>query len=174
MTRYTVFSASNREDNKTQYFAALCSNLLNEMHIDHQVFNLEQLPANIGSADVYDYDNSPVAGIVEKYLDPVDKLIFILPEYNGSFPGILKLFIDAVKPQHFRGKKAALIGVSSGRSGNIRGMDHLMGILNYVKVNVYHHKLAISGIDKLVGDGDITDADTIRRMRDQLEGFTKF
>ena len=171
---YTVFSASNREDNKTQVFAALCSKLLSEMGIESQVFNLQQLPNNLSGHEIYDYDNSPVADIVEKYLKPVNKVIFVIPEYNGSFPGILKLFIDAVHPSHFKGKKACLIGVSSGRTGNIRGMEHLTGILHYLKVDVYHHKLPVSGIDRMVSDLTINDAGTVQRMRDQLLGFQKF
>jgi NAD(P)H-dependent FMN reductase len=48
-------------------------------------------------------------------------------------PGSLKLFIDACSvreyKQNFKGKKAALVGIASGRAGNLRGMDHLTGVM---------------------------------------------
>ena len=174
MEKYTVFATSNREDNKTQLFAQTCSNILEGMQIENTVFNLEQLPNQLSGAKMYDYDNSPVGEIVEKYINPVDKLIFVIPEYNGSFPGILKLFIDAVHPKHFESKKAALIGVSSGRSGNVRGMDHLTAILQYLKVEVYHDKLPISSIDGLLEEGELRHEPTIQAMTKQLLGFKAF
>ena len=174
MEKYTVFATSNREDNKTQIFAQTCSNMLEGLQIENTVFNLEQLPSQLSGAKMYDYANSPVAEIVEKYIKPVDKLVFVIPEYNGSFPGILKLFIDAVHPQNFKGKKAALIGVSSGRSGNVRGMDHLTSILQYLKVEVYHDKLPLSSIDELLEGDKVVHEPTLQLMNDQMRDFKDF
>ena len=144
------------------------------MQIENSVFNLEQLPNQLSGNKMYDYNNSPVAEIVEKYINPVNKLIFVIPEYNGSFPGILKLFIDAVHPRNFESKKAALIGVSSGRSGNVRGMDHLTSILHYLKVEVYHDKLPISSIDGLLSNDKLAHEPTIQLMTNQMKGFKTF
>lgn len=174
MEKYTVFATSNREDNKTQIFAQKCSKILEEMKIENSVYYLEQLPNQLSGAKMYDYENSPVSEIVEKYINPVNKLIFVIPEYNGSFPGILKLFIDAVHPRNFKGKKAALIGVSSGRSGNVRGMDHLTAILQYLKVEVYHDKLPFSSIDALLTGDILTHEKSIQLMTNQMLGFKNF
>ena len=174
MSDYTIFSSSNRVDNKTKIFAELCRKALENQGVKANVCSLQQLPDDLSSVAMYDFNNSPVAEIVEKYLLPVDKLIFIIPEYNGSFPGILKLFIDAIHPENFKNKKAALIGISSGRSGNIRGLDHLTNILNYLKVDVYHHKIPISSIDDIINEGLVTDKQCIDGINELMENFKDY
>ena len=73
-----------------------------------------------------------------------DKLVFVVPEYNGSFPGVLKTFIDSLKyPQGVRDKKAGLIGVSSGVQGGVFAMSHLSDIFNYLGMHVFGTKTKI-------------------------------
>ncbi len=89
--------------------------------------------------------------------------MFVAPEYNGSFPGILKVFLDAVHPDLNRNKKAALIGVSSGRAGNLRGMEHLTGVLNYLGIHVHPNKVPVSSVTNLMNaEGQIKDENTIK------------
>ncbi len=105
-----------------------------------------------------------------------DAVIIVSPEYNGSYPGMFKGFIDASDVKKcFQNKKACLVGVAEGRAGNLRGMEHLTNILNYLKINVYHNKLPISRVDTLMdAQGNLTDADTLKVIDWQLEGFLKF
>ena len=73
------------------------------------------------------------------------------------------------------GKKALLVGVSTGRSGNVRGMEHLTSILNYLKVVVHPNKLPISSVDRLLNpQGIMGDDQTVSAMRTQLEEFIAF
>jgi NAD(P)H-dependent FMN reductase len=96
--------------------------------------------------------------LLKDFILPAQKFVFIAPEYNGSFPGILKVFLDAIPPEMNRGKKSALIGVSSGRAGNLRGMDHLTGILNYLGMHVHPNKLPISSVLSLMdAEGNFRD-----------------
>ena len=72
-------------------------------------------------------------------------------------------------------EKALLTGISTGRAGNLRGMEHLTGILNYLKVIVHPNKLPISSVDKLLnGEGEITDKDTVEAINTQLKEFIEF
>ena len=174
MSELTIISSSNREDNQSSAFAELCRKILEGQGVNANVYSLQQLPNNLSGSNMYDFDDSPIAEIVEKYLTSVDKLIFVIPEYNGSFPGILKLYIDAVHPSNFNYKKAALIGISSGRSGNIRGLDHLTNILNYLKVDVFHHKLPIASINSIIDKGQINDEFTINRISELMKQFQNF
>jgi NAD(P)H-dependent FMN reductase len=102
-----------------------------------------------------------------------------VPEYNGSFPGSVKLFIDACTvreySRNFKDKKAALVGIASGRAGNLRGMDHLTGVLNYLGMTVMPDKLPISSIFKLKnGNGEVTDEDTLKIMEAHAKAFTAY
>ncbi|RYG52911.1 MAG: NADPH-dependent oxidoreductase [Chitinophagaceae bacterium] len=110
--------------------------------------------------------------VEKEVLIPAEKFIIISPEYNGSYPGILKLMIDHsdVKKVWWH-KPVLLTGVSTGRAGNLRGMDHLTGSLLHMKMRVHHNRLPISSVDKLMKDGMFTDAKTVEVIGQQLDEF---
>ncbi|MCB0689961.1 MAG: NAD(P)H-dependent oxidoreductase, partial [Saprospiraceae bacterium] len=92
---------------------------------------------------------------------------------------ILKLFLDAISVRDrkatFYGKKACLTGVSSGRAGNLRGLDHLTNIVNYLHVTVFPNRLPISSLKSLVNDsGQLRDPYTTKVLENQVKEFIKF
>jgi multimeric flavodoxin WrbA len=112
----------------------------------------------------------------QEFFIPADKFVFIMPEYNGSYPGSLKLMMDNsdIKACWY-GKKAALTGVADGRAGNLRGLDHFTNVLNYLQVNVYYNKLPFSKIgDELSRDGRLLKASSLDCIRGQIAGFIAF
>ena len=69
-------------------------------------------------------------------------------------------------------KKALLTGVATGRAGNLRGMDHLADVLNYVKITVHPNKLPISVVNSVIGnEGKIIDKNTLKAINQQLDEF---
>jgi NAD(P)H-dependent FMN reductase len=113
--------------------------------------------------------------LIDRWISPSSRFIFVVPEYNGSFPGILKVFLDSVHPNEWNDKFACLVGVSTGRAGNLRGMEHLAGILNYLKMHVYHNKLPVSSVDKLLdAKGQFNHPEQIRVCSQHVEGFLRF
>ena len=99
-----------------------------------------------------------------------------MPEYNASFPGILKVMMDnsdIKKCWWF--KKAMLVGISDGRAGNVRGIEHMTAILNYLKVNVLYNKLILSKInDEIDKAGQVLKPATLGLMEQQVEAFLTF
>jgi len=105
-----------------------------------------------------------------------EKFLFIIPEYNGSFPGVLKVFIDACDlPESFYDKKAAITGLSSGKYGNIRGVDHFTGVCHYMHLQVMPLKIHIAAINKeLDENGNLFKPDTIKYTNEQIDKFINF
>jgi NAD(P)H-dependent FMN reductase len=131
--------------------------------VNFKLFSFESLPADLTINEVFHKQSKNFQQIIEDYILPAQKLVFISPEYNGSFPGLLKMFLDAVHPDMNRGKKTGLIGVSTGRAGNLRGMEHLTGILNYLGMHVHPNKLPVSSVLSLLDDqGNIKDEHTLK------------
>ncbi len=161
----TIISGTNRKGNSTKKVALAYKKFLSEKNIDAKLLALDEV-------EVYER-NEAFETMENEYLKMADKFIFILPEYNGSFPGILKLMIDnsdVAKVWH--NKKALLTGVSSGRAGNLRGMEHLTGSLLHLKMTVHPNRLPISTVHTLFDDADtIVDADVIKTIKSQLEEF---
>ena len=87
-----------------------------------------------------------------------EKFVFIVPEYNGSFPGVLKAFIDGLEyPGTFRGKKCALVGLSSGVQGAGLALSHLTDIFNYCGMHVLALKPKLARIEANMEDTKITN-----------------
>ena len=99
-----------------------------------------------------------------------------MPEYNGSYPGILKLMIDNTDVKKaWAHKKVLLTGVSSGRAGNLRGMEHLTGVLLHMKMLVHPNRLPISLVDTLMDEHfQFTDTSTLKAIHTQLDEFINF
>jgi len=89
---------------------------------------------------------------------------------------VLKVFIDACSfPESFYEKKAALTGLSSGKYGNIRGIDHFTGICHYLHLNVMPLKIHIGGIkSEFDENNNLFKADTLQFTDEQMEKFIKF
>jgi len=165
---YTIISGTNRPDSNTLKIASQYKELLLRKGVEAQLLSLEGL--NV-------LDRNPVFEEIEReLLIPAPKFIFISPEYNGSIPGVLKAMFDISDIERaWWGKKALLTGVSTGRAGNLRGMEHLTGILNYMKVTVHHNKLPISMVNTLLDEnGEIADSRTLQTVNRQLEEFMEF
>jgi NAD(P)H-dependent FMN reductase len=110
---------------------------------------------------------------------PANKFLIILPEYNGGIPGVLKMFLDACSVREisktFDGKKVAMVGLASGRAGNLRGMDHLTAVMNYLGCIVMPNKLPISGLEKMIDkNGQIIDPEMLDAIKKQVKDFIAF
>src|SRR3546814_7353315 len=139
----SIISGTNRTPNNSEIIAQIYRRILEEKGHSPQVLPLTNLPPNIIATDLYG-KRSKAFQPIQELVTATEKFIFIVPEYNGSFPGVLKVFIDACSfPESFMGKKAALVGHSTGRYGNIRGLEHFTGICNYFCLHVLPLKLQI-------------------------------
>lgn len=172
-----IISATNRPNSMTLLVALAYKKTLEDKGYPVEFCNLENLPTDFLHKDMYDKPSPAFDAFQKKYLVPANKFLIIAPEYNGGFPGILKLMIDASDiPNAYYGKKVALTGVSSGRAGNLRGMDHLTGVFQYLRMHVMYNKLPISKIETLIDkkEGIITHPETLKAIDLQCEQFIKF
>jgi chromate reductase, NAD(P)H dehydrogenase (quinone) len=174
MEKITILSCTNRANSNTLKVSHIYKNILSET-TEVELFDFTILPISIFVEELYGKRTENFTVLLQKYISEAYKFVFVAPEYNGSFPGILKLFIDAVPPKEWADKKACLVGVANGRAGNLRGMEHLTGILNYLKVNVYHNRLPISTIEKILNaDGKFISEEQQKVCEAQMDGFLKF
>ena len=171
----TIISSTNRPGSSTLKVARYYQKKLTEKGAETQVLSLEQLPPNILTTDLYG-KRSPEFQVIQDIVDATDKFIFVIPEYNGSFPGALKVFIDACTFHYsFYDKKAALVGVSSGKYGNIRGIDHFTGVCHYVHLNIMPLKLHIANIKTEINEeGNLFKEDTVKFTNEQMDKFIRF
>ena len=164
----TVISGTNRKDSKTAMVAKYCYDQLKGKTTEAVHFiDLAEIPHDWFFPDMYDAKNqaASLAKLQDESIFPAQKFLVVSPEYNGGLAGVLKLFIDAVSIReyaaNFKEKKAALIGVASGRAGNLRGCDQLAAILNHVGTVVLPNKLPISQIGAVSDENGINNEGTM-------------
>jgi chromate reductase len=166
----TIISSTNQRSSNTLRVSEQVLHYFHQ-HMDTgeeiRLLSLEDLPGNMIHPEMYSRKGQApeVSRMQDDYIIPSTKYYFVIPEYNGSIPGVLKTFIDACSVRDYKGtfmgKKAAMIGISSGRAGNLRGMEHLTGILNFLGIAVMPNKLPISRIETLVdNEGYLSDMET--------------
>jgi chromate reductase len=161
---YTIISGTNRTGGHTEKVAAEYRRLLLDKNIDAGILSLKNLDVLHRSPEFLKVEN--------EILVPTKKFIFIMPEYNGSYPGVLKAMIDNSDiARVWYHKKVLLTGISSGRAGNLRGMDHLSGSLHYLKMNVHYNKLPISVINSVIDENGRLNEDTLKVIHEQLDEF---
>ncbi|HEU4573825.1 MAG TPA: NAD(P)H-dependent oxidoreductase [Chitinophagaceae bacterium] len=164
----TIISGTNRKGSNTYKISLQYQRMLKERGVDATVWGLEDVNP-LSKPDEFLNREATL-------LKPAEKYVFVSPEYNGSIPGILKLVIDEADwKTAWRNKKAMLVGVSTGRAGNLRGMDHLASILHHMHMHVLPNMLPISQVDKYLDEkGEISDAGTLSAMQKQVDQFIHF
>ena len=175
LTMITILSGTNRIGNKTIKIAEEYLRHYQATGVEAQLYNLQDLPDNFSSHWARDQQSPDFQKQVEKYFRGVKKMVLVVPEYQGTFPGIMKLVLDAIHPNDLKGKKVALTGLGSGRAGNLRGLDHLTGAFHYLGINIFPFHLPISRIEEVIDrEGLLHDANTIKAIHAHADGFAGF
>jgi chromate reductase, NAD(P)H dehydrogenase (quinone) len=172
----TIISGTNRAGSNTRKVANLYKNLLENEKEAVQIYSLEELPRDFAFSYFAANHTPEFKQQLQTFIEPVQKFIVVVPEYNGSFAGIFKLFLDAVHPSLLRGKKIALVGVADGRAGNLRGIDQLTNAFHYLGVTVYPKNMPVSLINQRfdANTGEFNDEQTLGAMKSQVQGFVQF
>lgn len=175
MEKIVILSCTTRKGSNTLKVSRIYARMLEEMGVATEVLDLRSIPDDLLVCMKNDTKSQELERIINGFIVPHSKFLFVVPEYNGSFPGILKILLDNVNPKLWTGKYACLTGVATGRAGNLRGMDHLTGVLNYLKIHVYHNKLPISQVDKIIGNDDRFENEIQQDVcKMQLKGFLEW
>lgn len=130
-----ILSATHRPDSYTRRVALYLAREIEAMGGNYHFTDFQVLPQDFLYSDLFGRRSESFSAIIE-LLESCGTWIWVVPEYNGSFPGVVKVFIDALPREIFKGRRAGLVGLSDGRFGNLRGLDHLSGILHYCGMEI--------------------------------------
>ncbi len=173
----TLITGTNRRGNRTALFAQDYLHVLRELgEAEVRLLDLSLIAHDWFHPDMYAQPSDSLKALQDAYIIPAQRFIILAPEYNGSIPGVLKLFIDACSVREyeasFKGKHALLTGIASGRAGNLLGMDHLNAVLQHLGVQVWPNKLPISSITTLRDEHNVLiHADTRKVIAEQVREF---
>lgn len=157
MKKIAVISGSSRPNSNTLKVSRWIS-LQNERFslLNLSDFNLEH----------FNEPNSPMLGKpynseeVQNWSDTIkqfDGFIFVIPEYNGFFPGIVK---DAVDYLYNEWKNKPFITIGLGGRGGKWACEHLRTLLERFEMKFMGHSGLINPWDNINGDKINTSAFT--------------
>ena len=171
-----IISGTNRPGSISAQIAQLYQEMLLKKEVKSQILDLIDLPHDFTVSALYDSAGGNEAfNKLANRLRHAEKMVYIVPEYNNSFPGVLKAFIDGMDyPSPFKGKKCALVGVSSGVQGGGMAMSHLTDIFNYLGMHVLAIKPRLALIEQNIAEGQITNTLYQQLLEEQVEALIKF
>lgn len=105
-----IIVGTNRKNSVSKVIAEIYQSILLEKGAESEILELEHLPADFLATALYENTGkNPGYNAFHDRVKEGKKFVFIVAEYNGSFPGILKSFIDGMTyPNTFRNKKNVL------------------------------------------------------------------
>jgi len=172
----TIISSTNRKKANSYKIAVQYQALLSDLGAESQVLDLEKLPADFMTTAFYENNGKNESfRLMMDLMKSSEKYVFIVPEYNGSFPGVLKLFLDALEfPATLKNKKCALVGLSAGVQGGALALSHLTDIFNYLGMHVLAQKPKLSGIQNRMEGGQVSDKLGVQLLKEQATALVNF
>jgi chromate reductase len=129
-----------------------------------------------------DSENDPSAPVVrlKQQITQADGILFVTPEYNRSFPGVLKNAIDhASRPYGksvWAGKPAGVIGASPGAIGTALAQQHLRNVLAYLNMPTLAQPEAFIQTSQAYFDaqGGVADESNRAFLSDWMQKFARW
>ena len=170
----TVISGTNRSNSNSLKVSKTCLEILLAMNIKAQMFSLENLPKGFLNPNMFEQKAPGFDDLVYKNIHAADRLLFVVPEYHGSFPGALKVFMDALSSKDVADKKAMIVGVASGHAGGLRPLSHFTDVLHHLRVEVFSRKPKLSHVEKILGKNGVIDEAVVSNLKSQIQLFMRF
>jgi NAD(P)H-dependent FMN reductase len=170
-----IISGTNRPASNTLRFARMVEKHYQDAQIKTDFLSLTDLPREVFDGTSYATKPPGMVAIQQRVLSAAG-LHIVTPEYNGSFPGVLKYFIDMLKfPESFEHKPVAFVSVANGMWGGLRAVEQLQMIFGYRNAHSYPDRVFVPTVGKqLDADGKLLDAALDARLKKQCIGFASF
>jgi chromate reductase len=179
MPRILAFAGSTRRESFNKKLVAIAAHGAREAGAEVMLIDLKDFPLPLFDQDLEAAQGPPEAATrLKKLFIDHDGLLIASPEYNSSFPAVLKNALDWVSrpaPNEpplvgFKGKVATLMSTSPGALGGLRGLVHVRSILGNIGVIVLPDQIAVAKAHEAFhADGSLKDP----KQQAGIEGLGK-
>lgn len=106
--------------------------------------------------------------------EQADGYVLVVPEYNHSFPGELKILLDSAHKE-YKHKPFGIVGVSGGATGGARVIEHLKPLVSGLGGNCSTYSAMVPHVkDALRDDCTFTDGSVIKRIEGMIADVAYF
>jgi chromate reductase, NAD(P)H dehydrogenase (quinone) len=175
MNRIIILSATDRPNSKALQIAKYVAAKFSQTGAEADIVSLEYFPLASVAGGKYGNSIPEVEAFNDKILS-ADGIVFIVPEYNGSFPGILKVFIDYLPfPQAFSNQPLAFIGEAAGAFGALRAVEQLQQICAYRNALMFPERVFIQRVNRNFDmENGISDEKANGFLESMISNFAEF
>jgi chromate reductase, NAD(P)H dehydrogenase (quinone) len=174
MKRIHILSGTDRPDSNALKVSEYAESILSG-YTDSKLFSLCDFPLQDVVGGKYGNPPKSVEMYNSRFLN-ADGFLFVIPEYNGGFPGILKLFYDYLPfPESFDKAPVSLIGEAAGAFGALRAVEQFEQLLKYRKAYIFPERMFIQRVnDQFDEDEGLTSGKLQDALEKQLCEFPEF
>jgi NAD(P)H-dependent FMN reductase len=167
-----IIAGTDRPGSRTLQVANLLQSYFREFKIETDVLDLSKLPIEHLHGSAYKIPE-PMNEAIGR-ITSADGLVIVIPEYNGSFPGALKHFIDYWKfPDSFEGRPVAFVGLG-GRFGGLRPVEQMSQVFSYRNSYLFPLRVFLINVHNTVKDGQLSDPVSVDLLKTMARDFQKF
>lgn len=175
MKRISIVASTDRPGSNSLRFATYLKPRYESLGVEAEVISLESYPLHDVVGGKYGKDIPSVKAFNQRVLES-DGIVFVIPEYNGSFPGIFKMFIDYLPfPSSFLGKPIAFAGIANGSFGALRAVEQAQQVVGYRNAYVFPERVFISQFHKTFTDQEGLNVELQEKLlRSQIRNFVAY
>jgi len=170
-----VISGTDRPNSNAIRVSEYINKKIAGSKVDSAVISMKDFPLQAVEDGTYNSNKQAVKTFNKPVLE-ADGLIIVVPEYNGGFPGILKLFIDYLPfPKALEKVPIALVGESDGSFGALRAVEQLQMVIGYRYAYQFPERVFIDNVSKVFDDKiGIKDEFQQKLLESMMHNFVKF
>ncbi len=171
-----IISGTNRPGSRSRQISNVIQEIYRNKSEMVEIIDLAELPYEELTGQQYGASPHPSVkwNEVLKKVESAEGLIFVIPEYNGSYPGALKYFVDHWKyPEAFEYRPICYVGLG-GMFGGLRPVEHFQQVMGYRNAFQFPNRIFLMNIFKTLQNGKIEDPNSMKLLEEQAEGFQKF
>jgi len=170
-----IISGTNRPDANALRIANVLLGHYRAAGVAADLFSLADMPRECFDPGAYAHKSPAIVAMQDRVVASVG-LHLVVPEYNGSFPGVLKYFIDMLRfPESFERKPVAFVGEAAGAWGALRSVEQLQLIFGYRNAHIFPERVFIPRVrEALDAEGRLVSNELDQRLAAQAKGFAEF
>lgn len=170
----TILVGTNRPGSNSRKIADIISGIYSDLNESVDILDLQEFPFHELKGNAYGEKPSAALQPFFQKINQAEGIIAVVPEYNGSMPGVLKYFIDYwAYPDAFEHRPICFVGLG-GLFGGLRPVEHLQQIFGYRNAFIYPDRVFLINVWKHLNDGRLSDQLLMDLLLTQAKGFKKF
>ncbi|MDR8389659.1 NAD(P)H-dependent oxidoreductase [Aliifodinibius sp. S!AR15-10] len=176
MIELNIISGTDRPNSN----ALRVSKYLKEKYQEHsdvipEIIDLRNFPLQEVSGGPYGKKLEEVDNFTQRFLD-ADGLCVVVPEYNGGYPGILKLMIDYLPyPSGLEKKPVCFVGEADGAFGALRAVEQLQQVFSYRNAYIFPERVHIPRVNNNFDEREgIKDSFQQQLLENQIHNFVEY